>query len=75
MTRGTYISTITLNVNGSNVPTKRHRLAEWILKIDPYIRHLGGGKGNPLQNSCLENPMDTVAWRATVHGVTIAGND
>ena len=27
---GTYISLITLNVNGLNAPTKRHRLAEWI---------------------------------------------
>ena len=27
------------------------------------------GKGNPLQYSCLENPMDWVAWWATVHGV------
>ena len=27
---GTYISIITLNVNGLNAPTKRHRLAEWI---------------------------------------------
>ena len=26
--------------------------------------------GNPLQYSCLENPMDRGAWRATVHGVT-----
>ena len=25
--------------------------------------------GNPLQYSCLENPMDREAWRATVHGV------
>ena len=33
----TYISIITLNVNGLNVPTKRHRLAEWIQKQDPYI--------------------------------------
>ena len=30
----------------------------------------GGGHGNPLQYSCLENPMDRGAWRATVHGVT-----
>ena len=31
---------------------------------------LGGeGNGNPLQNSCLENPMDREAWWATVHGV------
>ena len=32
-----YISTITLNVNGLNAPTKIHRLAEWIQKQDPYI--------------------------------------
>ena len=31
----TYISIITLNVNGLNAPTKRHRLAEWIQKQDP----------------------------------------
>ena len=37
MVTGTYISIITLNVNGLNVPTKRHRLAEWIQKQDPYI--------------------------------------
>ena len=28
-----------------------------------------GGNGYPLQYSCLENPMDRGAWRATVHGV------
>ena len=33
----TYISIITSNVNGLNAPTKRHRLAEWIQKQDPYI--------------------------------------
>ena len=32
-------------------------------------RSPGGGHGNPLQYSCLENPMDRGAWRATVHGV------
>ena len=37
MAIGTYVSIITLNVNGLNVPTKRHRLAEWIQKQDPYI--------------------------------------
>jgi len=30
----------------------------------------GEGNGNPLQYSCLENPMDKGAWQATVHGVT-----
>ena len=29
----------------------------------------GEGNGNPLQYSCLENPMDGGAWWATVHGV------
>ena len=37
MVIGTYISIITLNVNGLNAPTKRHRLAEWIQKQDPSI--------------------------------------
>ena len=37
MAIGTYISIIILNVNGLNAPTKRHRLAEWIQKQDPYI--------------------------------------
>ena len=37
MTIGTYISIITLNVNGLKAPTKRHRLAEWMQKQDPYI--------------------------------------
>ena len=30
----------------------------------------GGGHGNPLQYSCLENPMDRGAWQAIVHGVS-----
>ena len=37
MAIGTYISIITLNGNGLSTPTKRHRLAEWIQKQDPYI--------------------------------------
>ena len=32
-------------------------------------RSPGEGNGNPLQYSCLENPMDREAWEATVHGV------
>ena len=30
----------------------------------------GGGHGNPLQYSCLENPVDRGAWPGVVHGVT-----
>ena len=37
MATGSYLSIITLNVNGLNAPTKRQRLAEWIKKQDPYI--------------------------------------
>ena len=33
-------------------------------------RSPGEGNGNPFQYSCLGNPMDRGAWRATVHGVT-----
>ena len=44
---------------------------------EPYVQHhldvanegLGGGNGNPLQYSCLENPVDTGAWWAAVHRV------
>ena len=32
-------------------------------------RSPGGGHGNPLQESCLENPMNRGAWRATVQGL------
>ena len=57
MAIGTYISIITLNVNGLNAPTKRHRLVEWIQKQDPYI-------------SCLQEthfrPKDT--YRLKVRG-------
>ena len=37
MATGSYLSIITLNVNGLNAPTKKQRLAEWIQKQDPYI--------------------------------------
>ena len=37
--------------------------------ISELGRSPGGGNGNPLQYSCLENPMDRGAWRAAVHGV------
>ena len=35
-------------------------------------RPSGGGHGNPLQYSCLENPMDRGAWQATVHRVAMS---
>ena len=36
-------------------------------------RFPGEGNCNPLQYSCLENPMDRGSWQATVHGVTKSG--
>ena len=39
-------------------------------RFDPWVRRSPGeGNGNPLQYSCLGNPMDREAWWATVHGV------
>ena len=37
--------------------------------IPGWERSAGGEHGNPLQYSCLENPMDRGAWWATIHGV------
>ena len=39
------------------------------LHFDFSLSCIGGGNGNPLQCSCLENPMDRGAWRAAVYGV------
>ena len=38
-------------------------------------RSPGEGNGNPLQYSCLENPMDKGVWQATVHGVSRVGHN
>ena len=58
MAIGTYISITTLKVNGLNAPTKRHRLAEWLQKQDPYML----STRNPLQKKEKEThfrPQDT----------------
>ena len=42
--------------------------------LTPGVRRSpGGGHGDPLQYSCLENPMDRLAWWATVHRVAKSG--
>ena len=43
--------------------------AEDVSSIPGLERSAGEGSGNPLQYSCLENPMDRGAWQATVHRV------
>ena len=48
-------------------------LPRWLSGSEQCRRHgrsPGEGNGNPLQYSCLENPVDRGAWRATVHRVT-----
>ena len=43
--------------------------------IPDFRRFPGEGNGNPLQYSCLENPIDRGAWQAAVHGVARVGHD
>ena len=52
-----------------NPPVKAGDVREVGL-IPGWERCPGGGHGNPLQYSCLENPTDRGAWRAIVHRVT-----
>ena len=40
-----------------------------VVSVPGSERSPGGGHGNPLQYSCLENPMNRGAWRAMVHRV------
>ena len=44
-------------------------IVKFRLKLKKVGKTTGEGHGNPLQYSCLENPMDREAWQATVHGV------
>ena len=39
------------------------------IKLPTSVGSYGEGDGTPLQYFCLENPMDTGAWKAAVHGV------
>ena len=63
MVIGTYISIITMNVNGLNAPTKRHRLAEWVQKQDPYIRCLQETHFRPRDTYRLK----VKAWKKIFH--------
>ena len=51
-----------------NLPTNAGDIRDADL-IPGIGRYPGGEHGNPLQYSCLENPKDRGAWRATVHAV------
>ena len=64
MAAGSYLSVITLNVNGLNAPTKRQRLAEWIQKQDPYICHLQETHLKPRDTYRLKGK----GWKKIFHG-------
>ena len=49
---------------GKNLPATQETRVQSLGWEDP-----GEGNGNPLQYSCLENPIDRGAWQTTVHGV------
>ena len=63
MVIGTYISIITLNVNGLNAPNKRHRLAEWIQKQDAYIGYLQDTHFRPRDTYRLK----VRGWKKMIH--------
>ena len=52
-----------------NPPTIQETQDTWVRKIPGLGRSPGGGNGNPLQCSCLENCMDRGALQATVHSL------
>ena len=53
-----------------NVPTVQETQQMWVRSLGGVGRSPGGGHGNPLKYSCLENPMDRGAGRATSLRVT-----
>ena len=64
------LSLIIVRLLGGSVVKNTPVSAEDTGLIPGSGRSLGGRHGNPLQYSCLENPMDRGAWQAEVHGVT-----
>ena len=61
-------NTIKILPGGSDSKTSAYNVGD-LGSIPGSGRSLGEGNGNPLQYSCLENPMDRGAWWATVHRV------
>ena len=57
-------------IPGGSVVTNLPANAGDVDSVPEWGRFPGEGNGNPLQYSCLGNPMGRGAWRATVHGVT-----
>ena len=57
-----------------NLPSNAGDIKDAVLILG-LGRSPGGGHGNPLQYSCLGNPMDGGAWWATVHGIARVEHD
>ena len=71
------VGTMKASLGGSavkNLPTSVGDSGE-VGSIPGWGRPPGGGNGNPLQDSCLKNPLDGEAWCATVHGAVRVGHD
>ena len=65
MFKGAYMVVLVVkNLLASSGEHKRRGSDPWVWKIPR------GGHGNPLQDSCMENPMDRESWQATVDRVT-----
>ena len=73
------ILTITLNVNRVNAPTKRHRLAEWIQKQDPYICYLQETHFRPKETYRLKvrgwKNIFHANWKQKIAGLAILISD
>ena len=67
--RGIRTSKLYIGFPGGSIENNRLANARDVGLIPELGRTPGVGNGNPLQYSCLENPMNRVAWWATVHGV------
>ena len=61
-----WVSHVVLVVKNPSASAGGLRAAGW---VPGFGRSPGGGHGTPLQRSCLENPVDRGAWRATVHWI------
>ena len=61
---------VSLGFSGASDGKESACSMEKLCSVPGSGRSLGEGNGNPLQYSCLENPMDGGAWWATVHGVS-----
>ena len=69
-----YISASQVALVVKNPPAKTGGIRD-LGSVPGLGRSPGEGNGNPLQYSCLENPMDRGAWQATDHGISKSQHD